>query len=123
MKKLGIMAIYLFGSRAEGAPSFKSDIDIGIILKDTSRLEDTRYLYKTIYNELSNVFPRNELDIVFLQKAPVPLQYNAITSGRALYEDDPVTKADYEQDIINKYLDFKPMLDYIDSIALRRHVA
>jgi len=49
MKKLGILAVYLFGSEAEGATTIRSDIDIGVVLKDPKNLEDTRPLYNTIY--------------------------------------------------------------------------
>jgi uncharacterized protein len=123
MKKLGIMAIYLFGSKAEGTSSFKSDIDIGIVIKDTRRLENTQSLYNILYREFLTSSPGEQIDIVFLQQAPVPLQYNAVASGKVLYEEDPVKRAEYEESVINHYLDFKPILDYIDSVALLRHVA
>ncbi len=56
MKELGIIAVYLFGSESEGATTIRSDIDIGIVLKDPKKLEDTLPLYNAIYSELSKVF-------------------------------------------------------------------
>lgn len=124
MKRLGVLALYLFGSIADGAISNKSDIDIGVVLKNPEILEDTRALYNVIYEELSRVFNPTffrRLDIVFLQNAPIPLQYNAIAFGQVLYEEDPIKRTNYEERVINQYIDFKPLLEYFDSIASKRY--
>ena len=123
-KKLGILAIYLFGSREEGTAMDSSDIDVGIVLKKPMMPEDTRSLYHRIYSELSKIFQTSftkELDLVFLQKASLPLQYNAIINGRVLYEDDPVERADYEEAVAIQYMDFKPILEYFDAISMERY--
>lgn len=124
IKKLGILVVYLFGSQAEGSATIRSDIDIGIVLKNPEKLEDTRPIYNALYLELSRVFKPTflrELDIVFLQKAPITLQYNAITYGRVVYEEDPILRADYEERVVNLYMDFKPILEYFDRVALKRY--
>jgi predicted nucleotidyltransferase len=124
MKKLGILAVYLFGSEAERTTTTRSDIDIGIVLKKPKNLEDTRPLYHTIYSEFSKIFKPTflrDLDIIFLQNAPITLQYNAIAYGRVVYEEDPVQRADYEERVVNQYIDFKPLLEYFDIIALKRY--
>jgi uncharacterized protein len=123
-KKLGILAIYLFGSRAEGTAMDGSDIDVGIVFKKPMMPEDTRLLYHRIYSELSKIFRPSftkDLDLVFLQKASLPLQYNAIISGSVLYEDDPVERADYEEAVAREYMDFKPILEYFDTISMERY--
>src|SRR3972149_7630751 len=92
MRELGVLAVYLFGSETEGTTTIRSDIDIGVVLKNPKNLEDMRPLYNALYSELSKLFKPTflrELDIVFLQKAPLSLQYNAITRGKILYEEDP----------------------------------
>jgi predicted nucleotidyltransferase len=126
MKRLGILAVYLFGSEAYGTVTGMSDIDVGIVLKNPKNLQDTLPLYNAVYVELAKVFSPTflrKLDVVFLQNAPIPLQYNAITFGRILYEEDPVKRADYEEKVVNHYLDFKPVLEYFDSIASERHAS
>jgi predicted nucleotidyltransferase len=123
-KKLGILAIYLFGSRAEGTAMDGSDIDVGIVFKKPMMPEDTRPLYHRIYSELSKIFQTSftkDLDLVFLQKASLPLQYNAIINGSVLYEDDPVERADYEEAVARQYMDFKPILEYFDTISMERY--
>ncbi|HWR58823.1 MAG TPA: nucleotidyltransferase domain-containing protein [Thermodesulfovibrionales bacterium] len=124
MKELGIIAVYLFGSEAEGTMTTRSDIDIGVVLEEPEDLEDTRPLYNALYAELSRVYKPTflrDLDIVLLQKAPLTLQYNAITHGKILYEEDPVQRADYEESVTNSYLDFRPVLEYFNGIASRRY--
>jgi len=49
MKKLGILAVYLFGSEAERTMTTRSDIDIGIVFKYKKNLGDTRPLYNDLY--------------------------------------------------------------------------
>ncbi len=124
MKKLGILAVYLFGSEAERITTVRSDIDIGIVFKYKKNLGDTRPLYNALYSEFSKIFKPTflrQLDIVFLQNAPITLQYNAIAYGRVVYEEDPVQRADYEERVVNQYIDFKPLLEYFDIIALKRY--
>jgi predicted nucleotidyltransferase len=126
MKELGILAVYLFGSEAEGTATPESDIDIGIVLNNPENLEDTRPLYHAVYTELSRVFKPTflkELDIVFLQNAPLTLQYHAITYGRILYEEDQMKRVDYEERVISMYMDFRPVLEYFHTISSRRYAS
>jgi len=121
LKKLGISIVYLFGSKAIGKGTPSSDIDIGVVFKNPSIAEDTRALYTILYEFFSDLYPVSKLDIVFLQKAPLSLQYSAIKDGKVLFEEDPVLRADYEYRVINQYLDFRPVLDFFDRIATERY--
>jgi predicted nucleotidyltransferase len=121
LKKLGVAIIYLFGSKATGRASRLSDIDIGIVLKTPASGKDPRALYHMLYQLFSEVYPRSKLDIVFLQSAPLALQYSAIKDGKILFEEDPKLTADYEQGVINQYLDFRPILDYFDRVTMERY--
>lgn len=126
MKELGIIAVYLFGSESEGATTIRSDIDIGIVLKDPKNLEDTLPLYNAIYSELSKAFKPTflrEIDIVFLQSSPITLQHNAMLYGKVIYEEDPIQRVDYEERVINQYMDFKPILEYFDKVASKRYAS
>lgn len=121
LKKLGISVVYLFGSKAVGLTTPLSDIDIGIVMKDSKTLEDTRALYTTLYGLFQELYPAKKVDIVFLQKSPLQLQYHAIKDGKVLFEDDPGITADYESYVINMNLDFKPVLEYFDKAASMRY--
>jgi predicted nucleotidyltransferase len=120
-KKLGVFIVYLFGSRATGREMRSSDIDIGIVLKDPPMEEDTRALYNDLYKILIEMYPSSKLDIVFLQIASLSLQYFAIKEGRVLFEEDPIFRADYENLVINQYLDFRPVLDFFDRVIMEKY--
>jgi predicted nucleotidyltransferase len=121
LKELEISIVYLFGSRAMGRGSRSSDIDIGVVLKDSPSGKDTRALYQNLYDIFSGVYPTSKLDIVFLQVASLSLQYFAIKEGKVLFEEDPTFTADYENFVINQYLDFRPVLDFFDRVTMERY--
>jgi len=121
IEKLGVGIVYLFGSKATGRASRLSDIDIGIVLKTQASESDPRTLYHMLYQLFSELYPRSKLDIVFLQTAPLSLQYSAIKDGKILFEEDPKLTADYVNLVINQYLDFKPVLDLFDQVSMERY--
>ena len=121
LRDSGVAIIYLFGSKAVGNASPASDMDIGVVLKVPPSGKDTRALYQSLYEIFSEMFPKVELDIVFLQNSPLSLQYSALSGGRILFEEDPVFTVDYENRVVNFYLDFRPVLDFFDRITLKRY--
>jgi predicted nucleotidyltransferase len=121
IEKLGVAIVYLFGSKATGRASRLSDIDIGIVLKTPASERDPRTLYHMLYQLFSEVYPRSKLDIVFLQTASLSLQYAVINEGKIIFEEDPRHTADYEQGVINQYLDFRTVLDFFDRVTMERY--
>ena len=121
LKELGILIVYLFGSKATGMTTPLSDIDIGVVVKDSKTLEDTRALYDVLYDIFQELYPAKKVDIVFLQISPLPFQYSAIKETKVLFEEDSRITADYESYVINMNLDFKPVLEYFDKIASMRY--
>ena len=119
LKKIGVSVVYLFGSKATGKGSRTSDVDIGVVLRKP--IEDTRSSYKILYDLFSAIYPSSRLDIVYLQKASLPLQYFAIKDGKIIFEEDPKSTADYENRVINQYLDFRPVLDLFDRVTMKRY--
>ena len=120
-KKLGILIVYFFGSKAIGRGSPLSDIDIGIVLKTPLLNIDTRALYNKLFQIFSELYPDSKVDIVFLQTAPLALQFFAIKEGEILWEGDARFTADYEDLVIQQYLDFRPVLDIFDRAAEERY--
>jgi len=121
LKQLGVSVVYLFGSRVIGRHSKLSDIDIGVVIKDFSLSNDTRALYTALYKLFSELYSDSKIDIVYLQTAPLSLQYSAIRNVKILFEEDPVFTADYEHGVIKQYLDFRPVLDFFDRTAAERY--
>jgi len=121
LKQLGVSVVYLFGSRVTGGSNKLSDMDIGVVLKDLPLSGDTRVLYNALYKIFSELYSDSKIDIVFLQKAPLSLQYSSIKDGKVLFEEDPILTADYEYRVVNQYLDFRPVLDFFDNIGIERY--
>jgi len=104
-----------------GKRSPLSDVDIGVVFKTPPQGRDTRSEYQSLYEIFLELYPKSKMDIVLLQMAPLSLQYSVIREGKILFEADPVFRADYENTVINQYLDFRPILDYFDQIATERY--
>jgi predicted nucleotidyltransferase len=121
LKGFQVSVVYLFGSAAIDRKTRLSDIDIGVVFKELQPGEDTRALYNNLCGIFSELYRAPKIDIVFLQKAPLSLQYSAIKEGKILFEEDPCVTADYEQRVINEYLDFKPVLELFDRSAVERY--
>jgi len=104
-----------------GKRSPLSDVDIGVVFKIPPQGSDAKSEYQSLYEIFSELYPKSKMDIVLLQIAPLSLQYSVIREGKILFEEDPVFRADYENTVINQYLDFRPILDYFDQIATERY--
>ncbi len=107
----GVAVVYYFGSRASGAGSFFSDIDIGIVMEDKRHIQqDIGKLHLAIYDILSSDIPDKpdgpKLDLSFLQKANPGLGMKAIRDGIVLFESDPRLRCDFEEYIFRMYNDY-----------------
>jgi len=122
LKRLGVSIVYIFGSKITGGSNKLSDIDIGVVLKDLPSDSDTRGLYNALYKLFSELYPNSKIDIVFLQRTSISLQYSAIKYRKVLFEENPVVTADYECRVVNQYLDFRPVLDFFDQVGMERYV-
>ena len=114
LQQLGVSIVYLFGSRATGRKAPSSDTDIRVVFRDFEFGDDKRAAYQALYQLFSELYRDSRLDIVFLQTSPLSLQYSAIKEGKILFENDPIATVNYENETINQYLDFRPVMDFFD---------
>ena len=123
LKALNITVIYFFGSFAEDKTMPFSDIDIGILLTQEAMVDtgkDMGEIYNQVYDVLTDTLPSRNLDIVFLQKAPLELRFDVISHGRILYESSRDVSLKFEEDTMILYADFKPLLTEINETILNR---
>lgn len=107
IESLGVVAILIFGSAADGTFHKGSDIDFAVLFKDrTLLLKEPVNVYGEIYSEISKNY-RGNLDIVYLHEAPLSLQFNAVTEGKLLFCADIEFFYEYKDRIVMQYLDFK----------------
>lgn len=120
--RYGIALAYIFGSRSE--EGFRhlqghrisiddplTDIDLGIVFyQELPPAKKRITLYADIYNELTDLFSPFPLDLIFLEENHSVFQLEAI-KGRCIYYDDIRYKSDYEEMILRRAADFRPVLE------------
>lgn len=103
-----IIAVYLFGSMAKGNATGKSDIDLGILLKeDFDFLADFDYKLR-LMGKLRDITGKT-VDIIFINRADPILQYHIRKYGKVISEGDRIKRIEYEVQARKNYFDFLPM--------------
>jgi len=121
----GVALCYLFGSQVEGYADAKSDVDIGVVFLDAQNDMDWWEQWQRLKAALEPIFSPRELDLVFLRQTPVQLQWETIRKGEVIYCADEIAKTDFEEQVVNEWLDFEPFLkrfqqDMVEGILRRR---
>ena len=109
-KRYGIIALYLFGSRAQdildrtrgkrvssGTPG--SDVDVGALPHREQRLTARERVRLSM--ELEDLFGVERVDLVVLSEADTYLAVDAIR-GELIYSGDPDEQAEYELYILRR---------------------
>ena len=98
-----VVFAYLFGSQAFGRPTPYSDIDVAVYLNCTpdgeKRLE--------IIGNLVDALKSDDVDLVILNKAPLPLKFRIIKSGRLLVDKSPFVRHAFVAGTVSVYIDFE----------------
>jgi hypothetical protein len=115
-----IKVAYLFGSVIK-FDKF-NDIDIGVVLE--KNLNDSYKNFKfamTVARELEKEFNyKYEFDIKILNETPIYFQYEVIRNGKMIYTKDEIIRIKYESELVSKYLDYKPTLDFFNKKLFER---
>ena len=122
------MAVYLFGSRADGLENELSDYDFSFMMADSSLVKpgkDVLPLYQKLYEFLDPLCPRSSkndvIDIIFLQSGvSMELQANVVMHGKLLFDDVPQQRADYESQVMMRAADLEPIIKTMDQIIINR---
>lgn len=118
----GVALVYLFGSEREAARRALegesvaladplADIDVGVVLREPLPAPGERYLlYAGIYNALVDLFPGLPLDLVFLEESHAVFQAEAVM-GLCVYAVSQDFRESYEERVLARAADFRPVLD------------
>lgn len=122
LMRLGVSGVILFGSQAYGLASEKSDYDIGILRSTVERdVLQEKALYEALYDLLSHKIGKLvNIDIVFLDQAPMELCHHVAKYGSAIYEERPQTFARFKEMVMDRYADFSPYRRMFQEQILRR---
>ena len=101
-----ILAVYLFGSYAEGREMEESDLDLAIIPKSSE-------IHQKKLDILSDLARLGfcKVDLVFLDTDDIVVKYEAIRLNNLIYQTDEFDRGTYYSLILRQYFDFYHYLD------------
>ena len=102
----GLVAAYLFGSRARGTAHAASDVDIGLLLEEPPATLDDLHL--DVAADLEREFGA-PVDLVVLNRAPGELVHRVLRDGELLVENDRSARIRFEVRARNDYFDLEPV--------------
>jgi predicted nucleotidyltransferase len=132
-QSLGVVIVYLFGSQATGTARADSDADFAVVFSDpTLYKKDFMEVYGKIYEVLLQVLPEeylqrrlamqaHEFDLVFLQSANPRIQFKAAMEGKILYQASDRAVADFREQAMLRYFDFRNVERVYQDAFLNSH--
>ncbi len=101
-----IMALYLYGSQAEGRANALSDLDVAVLV----RLEIPKAQLWRLEDRWAAQWPEY-VDLRLLNLAPLPFRYEVTANGQRLWAADVGAVAEIESLIWRQYWDVRPRLE------------
>jgi len=98
-----VIFAYLFGGLTKGKPLPLSDVDIAVYLSDNTEYNEEKL---EILGKLTQILKTDEIDLVILNKAPLPLKARIIKNKRILADKDRFLRHRFESLTLRQYFDF-----------------
>jgi len=98
-----VLFAYLFGGLARGRVSPLSDVDIAIYLADGADIAQEKL---EMLGKMNELLKTDEVDMVILNTAPLPLAARIIKHKIILVDKMPFVRHKFESLVIRKYFDF-----------------
>ena len=98
-----ILFAYLFGSFGKGKHFPLSDVDIAVYLKEPSDIQEKKM---EILGTLIDVLQTDEIDLVVLNSAPLPLRMRILENKKVVVDREPFLRHHYESLTMREYFDF-----------------
>lgn len=115
LKNLGVNALILFGSQAQGIAGPMSDYDFFVIGKKTDKMYDA--IYDIVSDKIGK--PTN-IDIVFEENSPMELQNHVAKYGKVLFEVNGNVFANFRERVMIQYADFEPYRNMYSNATIAR---
>ena len=98
-----IIFAYLFGGLSKGPVQPLSDIDIAVYLRQNADICETKL---EILGNLTNALQTDEIDLVVINTAELPLINNILKSKKLIVDKEPFLRHGFESLVMRKYFDF-----------------
>jgi predicted nucleotidyltransferase len=104
VRKHGILMILLFGSRAKGNYSLKSDLDLGVLFNDDN------FDQTALIADLMAVFPNYTLDLAILNHSDPVFKFEIISNYQILFCAAPEIFIGFYTNTVKQYNDVQKFL-------------
>jgi predicted nucleotidyltransferase len=101
-----VAAAYLFGSYGTPEQTPLSDVDVALLLRPGTPLDPDLTL--ALVGLVIEALGEDDVSVVFLDRAPLRLQFEALRTGRLLYLADEVAVADFVEGVLRRFADYGP---------------
>jgi predicted nucleotidyltransferase len=98
-----VIFAYLFGGLTKGTSLPMSDVDIAVFLSEDVDYQDEKM---EILQKIIDILKTDEIDLVILNKASLPLTARIIKNKKILADKDVFLRYKFESLILRKYFDF-----------------
>ncbi len=117
-KQPNVIAAYLFGSAARGQTHPKSDVDIGVVLKDEESLSFGELV--SLMAMIDEVVPNFKVDVRPIVKRSSPLfVFNVIKEGKPIYIKSEKEKVKFEVAALKRFYDTQHLRDVYYSYLVK----
>lgn len=104
--------VFIFGSQVDGFARKDSDLDVGVRFENgLPSVEQRGKIYGELFADLSSCFPRQKLDLVFIDELQLHFQYKIFTQGKMIFSQNQEKSLDFQERIFNLYRDQKYFID------------
>ena len=112
-----IQLAYLYGSYANGTQTEFSDIDIGIVIKESFR--DPPLYFAEISSKIEKEFNyKINIDLRILNNATPRFLFEVINNSIILFVRNRTFMHEFELKVLSMFQEIKPMLDMYDKIYI-----
>ena len=105
-----VIFAYLFGGLAKHDMLPLSDIDIAVYVDRSANLDQEKL---DLLGDLMDELRTDEIDLVILNVAQLPLSARVLRNNQILLDRDPFLRHSYESRILREYFDFSVKGDAI----------
>lgn len=99
-----VVFAYLFGGLAAAVQRPLSDVDIAVYIANTDGLAEYKL---TLFDKLTDALGTTELDLLFLNTAPLSLAGRVLQNRRILVDKEPFRRHAYESLTLREFFDFR----------------
>lgn len=97
----GLQALWLFGSYARGEATPLSDVDLAYLPAQTLTAPEVERLDQDLYLSLSRALETDEITLVNLNEAPIPLAFAVLREGKILLASADLS--DVKERVLHQY--------------------